>query len=81
MKIFNYFLFILCILLLGCSSQDTGKIMISKEKSICLSEFKDTCMKLANQKCNNSYSIVREEYIDNYWFGDDDQYIVTFVCK
>ena len=81
MKIFNYFLFISCTLLLGCSSQDIGKLMISKEKSICLSEFKDTCMKLANQKCNNSYSIVREEYVDNYWFGDDDQYIVTFVCK
>ena len=80
MKIFNYFLFISCTLLLGCLSQDIGKLMISKEKNICLSEFKDTCVKLANQKCNNSYLIVREEYIDNYWFSDD-QYIVTFICK
>ena len=28
MKIFNYFLFISCISLLGCTSQDTGKLMM-----------------------------------------------------
>ena len=39
MKIFNYFLFISCTLLLGCSSQDIGKLMISKEKNICLGDF------------------------------------------
>ena len=57
------------------------ELMISKEKIICLSELKDTCVKLADQKCNNNYSVLREEYKDNYWFGDDDQYIVTFVCR
>ena len=80
MKTFNYFLFVSCTLFLGCTSQDTGKLMIYKEKIICLSELKDTCVKLADQKCNNNYSVIREEYRDNYWFSDD-QYIVTFVCK
>ena len=80
MKIFNYFLFVSCTLLLGCTSQDTGKLMISKEKIICLSELKDTCVKLADQRCNNNYLVIREEYRDNYWFSDD-QYIVIFVCK
>ncbi len=44
----------------------------------CISEFKETCIEIINNKCNHSFNILREENFE--YIFQPNKYIISFIC-
>ncbi len=75
-KIVNIFVF--CVLLSSCSSDDQHKLLVTNNSTTCISEFKETCIEIINNKCNHSFNILREDHYEYYF--KPDKYIISFIC-
>jgi len=64
------------------SCAEKGKLLMLENKLMCLSEDKETCIEMAEEKCSmKGYRVLREESEDNTWPFEDDRYILTFQCN
>ena len=72
------FTFIFYVLLSGCSSNNEYKLLIADNNMTCISEFKETCIEIVNNKCRSSFSILREENFE--YIFEPNKYIIAFIC-
>lgn len=72
------YIFIFCALLSACSSDNKYKLLAANDNMTCISEFKETCIEIINNKCNHSSNILREENFE--YIFQPNKYIISFVC-
>jgi len=79
MKLYqNLFVFILCTVLLGCSSNNEYKLLVADDNMTCISEAKERCIEIINNKCNSSFKTLREENFE--YIFEPNKYIISFIC-
>ena len=79
MKLYqNLFVFILCTVLLGCSSNNEYKLLVADDNMTCISETKERCIEIINNKCNSSFKTLREENFE--YIFEPNKYIISFIC-
>ena len=79
MKLYqNLFVFILCTVSLGCSSNNEYKLLVADDNMTCISEAKERCIDIINNKCNYSFKTLREENFE--YIFEPNKYIISFIC-